>query len=375
VLGADVMMNPAVKTGLIVLLCVAIYPLSLVADSSNRFEEGAKRCLNQYLQLAERNNALNDAFAAEEERSYRCLERYESTLPRILAAKKKNKKKKIGNSKKTLNDRIKAIEKAIKRLRKKAGKLEVIAPIKFGKTWDRIWELEAKLEKLLDRIGQGKCTPKKTKINMVFDNNSDYAFVAYLLTNKGTVVELGRVEAGKVKSFSLTLKKLQSYVVPLEKLVQFELVTTIGQIPTKAVATMTLNNMPAKQPCAATARFEVFDKDFPKPNVKYYVFGVKAGSGLHYFIGLEDTVASEAPCDFIGGGNDCDSKVGYDILTPGGYSTYDYAQQGFCYGIKEHEYWQFTSCPNRYKWSNGQWYWACEGSVQSAIEKHCKDKF
>jgi hypothetical protein len=110
------------------------------------------------------------------------------------------------------------------------------------------------------------------------------------------------------------------------------------------------------------------------PKAAYYVFGVQAGNNPLYIIGVEESLKNRAPCSFTGGGSDCSSHVYYTRLA-GPFTKIEDAQRALCSNITEHEYWQFTTCRNRYRWQSKGWYWACDGLVKSAISSYCPTKF
>ena len=347
------------------LLCLTANSTSVVADTSERSANGAQRCYENYLQLAEKE-LLADSIASNDlgkraEMNFRCMRRYESRLPYTMKAKK------------SLETIIAELKKKIKSLQKKADKLMTRDVIKAGKIWSQIADLELRLARLKKKQQQGECPPAKTNIRMVFENNTDYEVGVFLHSAYRTVALLGKVASGKILTFTIDLEELRSIVGESAKVVNFSLITTINGGLSKAQATMRLQKLPTRKPCSATARFELFNKNFPVPQTQYYVYGVEAGSGFHFLIGVETSLITRAPCSFAGGGLDCKSHVDYHELA-GPYTKYEDAQRAFCSSISNHEYWQFSSCPDRFKWKGGTFYWACEGSVTSAINKYCPAK-
>ncbi|MDC0359069.1 hypothetical protein OAO01_09655, partial [Oligoflexia bacterium] len=231
---------------------------------------------------------------------------------------------------------------------------------------NKIATLQLKISRLKDKLKQGACTPAKTTIKLVFENNSKYNVTIYIDDSDGVSSKIGTVPAVKIGTIQMSISQIQNYVGTNAQTVNLQFFTIINNKEVIVSAFFSMAKLPTKKPCTGTAKWEMFDSTFPVPASNVYVFGVDAGPNI--YIGEEDKLKNRSKGSFANGGLSSD-KVTYGKLSSS-FSTLPSAQKAFCGMVQEKIYYNSPNCSKRFK-INGKWYFGCESSVQSAVSNYC----
>jgi hypothetical protein len=343
------------------LLAVSLFTISLViAISASAETDRYENCYQQYELYSQIAIETGDSEASRlAAKYYRCVKRFDRKGLTVLAAKK------------SIQARIRALKKKIRRLEKNISKVWASGSTqKALKMGLRLASLQQKLVKLESKLSQGQCSSRKTKLTFSFENNSDFRVTYYIIDNKGMGHRIGDVAPVTIGKKRMTLKKLQSYVGTGATRAELYFLAIVNNQEVWRKAWVSLEKLPTKKPCTATAKWEWFNSTFP-PTVTegYYFFWVDAGPNL--YVGKESDLKSRTPYSFRNGGMDNVNKVTYNKLS-GKKDTIAAAGQALCSMIADTIWWKLMApCQKRVKLSNGKYAWACESSVQTAIKNHC----